>query len=72
MDQVDQQVAENILREMSSASINLDDLASAVQITKRTLVRRLAEGSFKARELGVIAQAIGCTTASLYPDDAVA
>lgn len=72
MDHVDQRVAANILREMSSAAIDLDQLASAVQITKRTLVRRLGEGSFKTRELGKIAQALGCTTAALVPDDVAA
>ncbi|MEV6555925.1 hypothetical protein AB0M22_09425 [Nocardia sp. NPDC051756] len=65
MDKTDRTVTENVLRQMSVAGVNLDDLATAVSLTPRALTRRLTVGSFKVRELGLIAHALDCRTAEL-------
>lgn len=70
MDQLDQRVAENILREMTSAAMDLDTLAAETGFSKRTLVRRLGEGNFRARDLAKIARALRCPPAALWPEEA--
>lgn len=68
MDQIDRGAAENILREMAAADIDLDQLSQAVAISKRALLRKLAEGSFKIRDLGRIAAVLDCSPAALIPE----
>ena len=60
MDQLDRYIADNVLREMSIAAIEVDRLAELVGMSERTLWRRLTEGGFKMRELGLIADALHC------------
>ncbi len=65
MDQTDRAVAENVLRQMSVAGVNLDELAAAARLTPRVLTSRLSEGSFRVRELGLIARCLECRTGEL-------
>ena len=69
MEHLDRSVAANIQREMSTAGIDLDRLSAEIGYSKKTLRRRLSEGSFRVREVGVIAAALGCPTDALMPDD---
>lgn len=69
MDRNDRAVSDNVLRQMSAADINLGDLAKAVRLSEKTLWARLTEGSFKVRELGLIAHILGCRTSELLADD---
>ncbi|MFG1794255.1 helix-turn-helix domain-containing protein [Nocardia sp. NPDC049149] len=68
MDQCDQAAAAAVLREMSSAGVSLDELAAKTGLNKKTLWRRLTEGSFEVRELGLIANVLNCTTADLVAE----
>jgi len=68
MDQYDRTVTENVLRQMSVAGVNLDELAAATSLTPRALTRRLSQGSFNVRELGLIAHRLHCRTGELLSD----
>lgn len=72
MDQIDQRIAENLRREMLSASIDPGRLAEIAGMSERTFWRRLDEGGFKMRELGVIADALGCSLHTLIPEEKAA
>lgn len=69
MDQFERTIAKCVLREMSTAGVDLDELSANTGITKPTLVRRLGQGSFKVRELGIIANALGCDLTELLSVD---
>lgn len=69
MDQYDRAVSANVLRQMSAADIDLGDLAKAVRLSEKTLWARLTEGSFRVRELGLIACALDCRTTELLATD---
>ncbi|MFE7799071.1 hypothetical protein [Nocardia sp. NPDC057440] len=68
MEQLDQAATEKVLRAMSVAGVDLDQLASEIKLTKTILLRRMSEGRWKLIELGLIAQAVGCRTSDLVPD----
>lgn len=67
MDQLDRRIADNVLREMSIAAMELNQLAEIIGMSERTLWRRFTEGGFKMRELGLIADALNCQLHTLVP-----
>ncbi|MGW4718910.1 helix-turn-helix domain-containing protein [Nocardia sp. NPDC004260] len=66
MEQLDKAATQNVLRAMSVAGVNLDELAARTGIRKHTLLRRMSTGPWKLQELGLIAKAVG-----VRPEDLV-
>jgi hypothetical protein len=69
MDQLDRRIADNIRREMLATAVDPNRLAGLLGMSERTWWHRLEEGGFKMRELGVIANALGCSLHTLIPEE---
>lgn len=70
MEQLDKAATQNVLRAISVAGRDLDEVLTATGISHSVLVKRLREGGWKLQELGLIARAVGCRTTDLVGDEA--
>jgi hypothetical protein len=72
MEQLDKLASGNILRAMSTAGVDLDEVVSRSGISKKILVERIAQGPWKLVELAQVAKAIGCPVFDLVPNEVAA
>lgn len=69
MEQLDKGATERVLRAMSESRVDLDALSAGTGIKRATLLRRMSDGPWRLKELGLVAKVLRRKTADLIPDE---